>query len=142
MGRQLRFRFAAALSARLTDEETMLHADRTSVRVQVELALPLRGGNRMICAKGPREARVDAALVTALRKAHRLTRREQGIPLVDAAPASQYDRMVLRLAFLAPNLQRDILAGRQPPELNLERMRKVAIPLDWNRQREALGWPT
>jgi hypothetical protein len=50
--------------------------------------------------------------------------------------------MVLRLAFLAPDLQRDILAGRQPPELNLERLRKMAIPLDWNRQREALGWPT
>jgi len=85
------------------------------VRVEVELALPLRGGKRMVCASGTREARVDAALVTALRKAHRLTRREQGIPLVDAAPASPYDRMILRLAFLEPDLQRDILAGRQPP---------------------------
>ena len=96
----------------------------------------------MICAGGRREAEVDAALVTALRRAHRLTRREQGIPLVDAAPGSQYDRMILRLAFLAPDLQRDILAGRQPPDLNLERLRKMTIPLDWNRQREALGWPT
>ncbi|MBU1606618.1 MAG: recombinase family protein [Alphaproteobacteria bacterium] len=133
---------AADLAARLADGETMLHAGRASVRVEVELALPLRGGKRMICAGGPREARVDAALVTALRKARRLTRREHGIPIVETAPASQYDRMVLRLAFLAPDLQRDILAGRQPPELNLERLRKMAIPLDWNRQREALGWST
>jgi hypothetical protein len=47
----------------------------------------------------------------------------------------------LRLAFLAPVLQRDILAGRQPPMLSLEKLKSIDIPLAWNEQKAALGWP-
>ena len=54
---------------------------------------------------------------------------------------SPYDRSILRLAFLAPDIQRDILAGLQPPDLNLERLGNLAIPLAWSEQRVALGWP-
>lgn len=64
-----------------------------------------------------------------------------GQPLVEAAPVSAYDKKILRLAFLAPDLQRDILAGQQPRQLNLEKIMRIEIPLTWNRQREALGWP-
>ena len=65
----------------------------------------------------------------------------RGLPVIDTAPASRYDREVLRLAFLAPDLQRDILAGRQPPTLSLETLRQVEIPLCWQQQRRVLGWP-
>jgi site-specific DNA recombinase len=46
----------------------------------------------------------------------------------------------MRLAFLAPDIQRDILAGRQPARLNVERLRKMALPLNWSEQRKAVGW--
>lgn len=65
---------------------------------------------------------------------------ERGMPLVATAPVSHYDRSNLRLAFLAPDIQCGILAGLQPPGLNLERLRGMRIPLAWPRQRKALGW--
>ena len=63
------------------------------------------------------------------------------LPLARTAPDSPYDRNILRLAFLAPDIQRDIMAGLQPRGLNLERLRKTSLPLAWPEQRKALGWP-
>ncbi|MBN9507421.1 MAG: hypothetical protein J0I69_15520 [Altererythrobacter sp.] len=64
-----------------------------------------------------------------------------GLPVLEAAPASRYDRQILRLAFLAPDLQHDILAGRQPPPLTLEGLRCREIPLCWREQCHVFGWP-
>lgn len=69
-----------------------------------------------------------------------MVERERGLPAMSTAPTSPYDRKILRLAFLAPALQRDILAGHQPPALNLERFLQVEVPLSWKDQRQALGW--
>ncbi|WP_120717419.1 hypothetical protein [Tsuneonella amylolytica] len=77
-----------------------------------------------------------------MRKAHRFIRRDRnGLLLLDEAPRVPYERQILRLAFLGPDLQRDILAGRQPPALNLEAFPGSEVPLDWLRRREAFGWP-
>ena len=59
---------------------------------------------------------------------------------MDALPGSPHDRNILRLAFLAPHIQRAILEGRQPLHLNLETLKKTAIPLAWSQQRKALGF--
>ena len=59
---------------------------------------------------------------------------------MNTAPPSPYERMILRLAFLAPDLQRDILAGLQPAGVNLEIFRTIEVPPAWSRQRIALGW--
>lgn len=56
------------------------------------------------------------------------------------AVGSPYDRNILRLAFLAPDIQRAILDGRQPLHLNLETVKKIAIPLTWSEQRKVLGF--
>ncbi|MEM1053023.1 MAG: hypothetical protein AAGI28_13115, partial [Pseudomonadota bacterium] len=50
------------------------------------------------------------------------------------------DRAILRLAFLAPDIQRAILDGRLPHHLNLQALRKMDIPLSWSAQRKALGF--
>ena len=71
-------------------------------------------------------------------RAHRMVERDRGAPLVRRRPVSPYDRAIVRLAFLAPDIQRDILAGRQTLGLNLERLRKLYIPLAWSEQRKAL----
>jgi len=47
--------------------------------------------------------------------------------MVEASPESPNDRRILRLAFLAPALQRDIIAGLQPANLNLERFMKMEV---------------
>jgi hypothetical protein len=50
-------------------------------------------------------------------------------------------RKLCRLAFLAPDIQRRILEGRQPPGVNLEMLVQVAIPTSWAAQRRAFGFP-
>ena len=51
------------------------------------------------------------------------------------APATQHDRQVCWLAFLAPELQQQILTGKQPPGLTLRRMLKSQMPLAWADQK-------
>lgn len=69
-----------------------------------------------------------------------MLRFERGLPVIDTAPDSPYDRNILRLAFLAPDIQRAILYGHHPLCLNLEALKKIAIPLAWSKQRKALGF--
>jgi len=130
---------AGGISARLSEGETIFHSSPQECSVQVPIALPLRGGKRLIIS-GRRTSRPDRALIAGLRKAHRMVSRDRRLPLVATAPVSRYERELLRLAFLAPDIQRDILAGHQPPTLTLEKLRQLEIPLDWTQQRKALGW--
>jgi hypothetical protein len=130
---------AADISARLSDGETMIHASRKTCRFEVPIALPLRGGKRLITT-GHRSSRPDPTLIAGLRKAHAMVSRDRGLPVVATAPESRYKRELLRLAFLAPDIQRDILAGHQPPTLTLEKLRHTDIPLCWTQQRKMLGW--
>lgn len=134
---------APDLAGRLAEGERIVHASPKACRVLLPLALPLRGGRRLVLAGSRSSPRPDRALVEALRKAHRMLARDRtGQPVLEAAPASPYDRKLLRLAFLAPDIQRSIIEGRHPSALNLEQVMQVTIPLDWNEQRSMLGWPT
>jgi DNA invertase Pin-like site-specific DNA recombinase len=131
---------AADVAMRLEAVERIAHSTSKTVRVYVPLALPLRGGHRHLVAGKPSETRLDSTLVGALRRAHRMVDRERGLPVVETAPLWLYERRIMRLAFLAPDLQADILAGRQPPGLNLERLHNIDLPLAWSEQRKALEW--
>jgi site-specific DNA recombinase len=52
-----------------------------------------------------------------------------------------YFSRVLRLAYLAPDITRDILEGRQPPGLTVAKLTEDAdLPLAWPEQRKALGF--
>ncbi len=47
---------------------------------------------------------------------------------------------MLRLSFLAPNITRGILHGRQPAELTAHKlMADTRAPIDWDEQRAGLG---
>ncbi len=47
----------------------------------------------------------------------------------------------LPLAFLAPDIVEAILAGKQPPELTAEILKRLRfLPHDWQEQRESLGF--
>jgi DNA invertase Pin-like site-specific DNA recombinase len=133
----------ANLAGRLAEGERIVHASSKACRVLLPLALPLRGGRRLVLSGSRSSPRPDRALVEALRKAHRMLAHDRtGQPVMEAAPASPHDRKLLRLAFLAPDIQRGIIEGRHPPALNLERVMQMTIPLDWNEQRSMLGWST
>ncbi|MGN7099699.1 recombinase family protein [Brevundimonas diminuta] len=90
--------------------------------------------------------RRDPVLIKGLRRAHQLARglgwnaSDGALRQVDvAAPAGAYDRKLVRLAFLAPDLQRAILEGRQAPGLTLSRLLDEPISPDWDRQRRMFG---
>jgi DNA invertase Pin-like site-specific DNA recombinase len=127
------------LSKCLADGANIVQSNRTSVRIMVPLALPFRGGKPSI-VPGSRRSRPDRNLINGLRKAHSMLTRQRGLPCMDMAPVSKYERDLLRLAFLAPEIQRDILSGRQPPTLTLEKLKRLPIPLSWEKQRSVLGW--
>jgi DNA invertase Pin-like site-specific DNA recombinase len=130
----------AHLVSALQDREELVHHEGTSCTVSLPLILPVRGGRRRIETSSKRTARPDPTLIAALRKAHGLLDRDRGKVTLGAAPVSPYDRRILRLAFLAPDLQRDILTGQQPQHLNLKTLMKIALPLAWSQQRIALAW--
>ena len=48
---------------------------------------------------------------------------------------------MLRLSFLAPDITRAILHGRQPADLNAHKMMAdTRAPIDWHEQRAGLGF--
>ena len=55
---------------------------------------------------------------------------------------ANYDHMrrIVRLAYLAPDLQTMILQGRQPPSLTLEQLTRGDIPPGWSDQRAMFAW--
>ena len=98
-------------------------ADPTLVRVTIPCRLKLRGG-RIVVTDATGQAvdgqpRPDPTLIKALKTAHRLLAEAGDAPIaapdraaMQASPFGPYERGLLRLAFLAPDLQTQILEGR------------------------------
>ncbi len=135
----------AAMRARLQQGETMAPdaADPAQLRLVLPIRMRLRGGRSWIVGGARIAARRDPVLIKALRNAHaHLQNDAAGLPILDAAPATPYRRRLVQLAFLAPDLQRAILAGEQPPGLTLEHLMRRPMPILWSEQAamlEALG---
>jgi len=109
------------------------------------LTLPIsfsRVAGKTIAVGHSRRSCRDPAMIAALRRAHLLVRRDPSGPTMAAAPASQYARRIASLALLAPDIQRDILAGRQPPHVTLSILLADELPIDWGQQRRQLGFAT
>ena len=80
-------------------------------------------------------SRPDPVLVRALRAAHAMLHYDAaGLPVLDAAPDTPYRRRLVRLAFVAPDIQRAIVEGRYSPALTLAHLLKGPIALDWLQQ--------
>ena len=108
------------------------------------LTLPItlsRTGSRATITTGaPTRARRDPILISALRRAHAMVPRDAHGPFLSTAPESQYATRLAALALLAPDIQRDILAGRQPQALTLAMLMAGDQPLDWAEQRRKWGF--
>ena len=54
--------------------------------------------------------------------------------------ASEVGR-IISVAFLAPDIANSIVEGRQPVDLNIEKLRQhIPLPLNWDEQRRLLGF--
>ena len=65
-----------------------------------------------------------------------------GLPVLVTAPDTPYRRRLVRLAFLAPEIQRAIVEGRQSAGLTLAQLLKGPMPLDWPQQAVRIGIAT
>lgn len=111
-------------------------ADAARLRLIVPIRMRLRGGRTWIQSSASPTRRHDPAMIRALRAAHLMTTRGvDGVPMLEIGPSSPYLRRIVRLAFLAPDLQTMILQGRQPPGLTLEQLTRGDIPPGWSDQR-------
>jgi hypothetical protein len=132
----------AAIIQRLRDGEQVMPdpSDPGHMRLVLPCHLSTRRGRTEI-APGPRTGpRHDQTLIRALRQAHALVDRDRtGLPTLEAAPDTPHRNRLVRLAFLAPDLQRAILAGQQPSGLTLARLLDGRMPLTWQEQREMFG---
>ena len=140
----------ARLSVRLPEgERTIVEGDAGVIRIIIPVRLKLRGGRSWIETPTGSPAvvkpKLDRALIKGLKSARHMVDRLG--PFVDeaassrsAAPATAYERALCRLAFLAPDIQRAILEGRQSPGFNLQQLIKREIPLAWVDQRTAFGF--
>ena len=54
--------------------------------------------------------------------------------------ATAYRRLLANLAFLAPEIQAAIVAGRQPAGLKLEHLLRSDLPLAWADQQAKFGF--
>jgi hypothetical protein len=118
-------------------------------RIASTIKICTRGGRTWLIqsAGSPRRSRPDRALITGLRRAH-AELQSRGFDLANPRAAipdakgmgDPYLRKLSALAFLAPDIQRAILEGRQPTGLTLGNLLSTSLPLDWQKQRELLGF--
>ena len=111
-----------------------------------------RCGKEMKLAIAPEHdgsgSRQDPSLIQFIVRAHMArTAFEQSSDMTIEELASQqgYSRayyvVLLRIAHLAPDITSAILDGRQPAKLSRQRVARIAsLPMDWDGQREALGF--
>ncbi|WP_298163283.1 recombinase family protein [Brevundimonas sp.] len=90
--------------------------------------------------------RPDSVLIRGLRQAHRLAKTLGWEGAAGAVVChrerplrNSYERKLVRLAFLAPDLQQRILEGRQPPSLSLARLMEARMPTCWIEQQRLFG---
>ena len=79
----------------------------------------------------------DEVLIKALRAAHAMVSlTKAGAPIIESVPQPRYQRRLMRMAFLAPDIQESILGGTQPVGLRLEDLIRNVMPIDWDAQRQ------
>lgn len=79
-------------------------------------------------------------LASAVKRAHALLATyADAAGVLQQAPPTVHERGLIRLAWLAPDLQVGILEGRQKPGLCLEDLRFARVPLCWDDQRRMLA---
>jgi site-specific DNA recombinase len=138
-------RMQASVRAVLADGERVSAEDGNPelIRWSIPAVLQPRGGRAKILAVESRAPNRDPVLIQALRTAHRLVGRDRsGLTNVEEIPESRYAVRLMRLAFLSPRIQRDILAGHQPTSLRLEDLVRGPLPLCWRAQERMISGST
>ncbi|KQX22628.1 MULTISPECIES: recombinase family protein [unclassified Sphingomonas] len=143
-----------------TIERIEVHPDRIDIafieaagqpmQVSVPASL-IRRGNESRLALPPEQRAVgakDPALIKLVAKAHiarEAVAAADNKSIADLAAeqglSRNYFGVLLRISYLAPDIVTAILEGRQPAQLNRQRLaRMTSLPIEWQQQREMLGF--
>lgn len=100
-------------------------------------------GNETKFIIGGAETHIDTTLVANIAKAHDWFERiKAGEPYAEIARADgiskRHVQRMLDLAFLAPDIVRDVCTGRNPAGFTTEWLKKHPLPSDWSAQRGIL----
>jgi DNA invertase Pin-like site-specific DNA recombinase len=144
------------LYAFLRDEPTETSAAALQHDHPLLLSFPTRlcrigQGKRLVIDAAMRpgmSGRPDPKLIKLLVRAHRLKEKLRGSPgarIADLAMREKlspsYVALLLRLTFLAPDITRAILEGRQPGGFTAQKLVTYSgLPFGWPEQRQALGF--
>jgi DNA invertase Pin-like site-specific DNA recombinase len=121
------------------------------VRISIAGPLRRRGGIKRVEGWSKEDwsssrPQIDRVLLNALVRAHRWRAAIERGDVINVDGLATREglhrrrvRELLRLAFLAPDIQRAIVEGRQPRGLNLERLIEIGPPAGWHEQRRVLG---
>ena len=134
--------------APLGDSEAPVLPDEPITVLTVAAQLKRTGiEKKLVVGDGTKQSRtkVDAGLHNLIARAHGL----QAVFLAGDRPISEmakefgvgssYFTRMLRLSFLAPNITRAILQGRQPADLTASKLlADTRAPIDWQEQRTRL----
>ena len=134
-------RMQASVRAALAEAELVAAEEDNPelIRWSIPAVLQPRGRPAKVLGVERHAPNRDAVLIQGLRAAHRLIERDRsGLPNVQEIPQSRYAVRLMRLAFLSPRIQRDILAGHQPANLRLEDLVRAPLPLCWRAQERMI----
>ncbi len=125
---------------RLLLDGERVHPGDDLVWVHIPRRLKFRGGRAWLSGEAPKRNRMSQPLVKAVKWAHQLLdANADANHVLQQAPPTVHERGLIRLAWLAPDLQMAMLEGRQKPGLCLEDLRFARIPLCWDDQRLMLA---
>ena len=129
--------------------ETQSDTDGHDVTLTIPARLKRAGKEMKILVEdGSNPATPDASLVRVLVRAHVIRDRllaDKSRTLDEIAKSEDmvhsYATRLFRLTLLAPDIVSAILGGKHPPELTARKlMDDTRLPLDWNEQRQSLGF--
>jgi len=142
---RLRFTELLAGSDAGPPHSSSVHDD---LRVEVPFEIKRRGVEAKFVLTQGASCEPDKTLVMLIAKPHRWMNQlteETDLSIAALAAREAVDRSdlgkVLPLAFLAPDIVEDIVAGTQPVDLTATRLRRMGQrPLEWSAQRDLLGF--
>lgn len=136
-----------ALNANAIAEEIGIGVDEIAADalVHIEAFTERKRGVETILILGADTPNRDETLIKAVARAHAwMADWRAGTSLPEIASKIGWTtsplRQRLKLAFLSPAIIQAILEGRQPADLSLEKLLRIDLPLDWDRQAEMLGF--
>ena len=127
---------------------TAFNVDQTTLTVEASLKV-CNNGKKVIVGKKTKPTHPNLTLIRTLRLAHKLKALHlaaRPLSISEIAADQNLDKRhvwrIIRLAFLAPDIQVAILNGQQPRDLLQKDLIYPALPYCWKQQRILLGFPT